>query len=121
MKIIALRVALAALAALAAPSLAVAAGGTHVTTGSIVVFQSPSVVRPSAVAVLPVLPQTPVVIARPFFPSMPVVVTRPVFAQGLIIVGRPFVITQPVIVQQQVMVRGSGFFFTTPGTAVISR
>lgn len=101
MKIIALLIALMALAALAAPSAALADG-----RGVVVVHKRPVVVARPFVG-------RSVIVLRPFFGTPPVVVVRPLFPQGPLIVQPSFV--PPVFVQRRVVVvPRSHVFFTAP-------
>lgn len=100
MKLLTSLFAFAALAALAAPTSAVAGRSLH--GGQVVI-----------------VPQRPVVIApsvSPFFVAR----ARPLFLATPLVVQRPFVLGQPMILQPLVVPR-SGVFFTVPRTVVIVR
>jgi hypothetical protein len=102
MKLVASLIALAALAVAAGSSPAVAGRSAHVSGSRVVIVQQ----RP-----LFVRPISPFLVARP----------RPLFLSRPLVVERPFLAGQPVIVQPQIVVPRSSFFFITPGTVVIVR
>jgi hypothetical protein len=122
MKIIALLIALATLAAIAVPPAAFAGGRARgaVIRGRPVVVARPFALHRPVVVTRPFVGQS-VIVARPFFGTPPVVVARPLFPQGPLIVQPSFVPLQPFIVQRQVVVPRSRVFFTAPGTLVIVR
>lgn len=101
MKIIASLAVLVALAAIAAPSDAVAGG--HRRGHSVIVVQGRSAF-----------------VAHPFFVQRPFLVHRPLANRSIIIVRRPFVRhvfvpAQPVIVQRTIILPGgTPFSFTSP-------